>query len=118
MSKSYTLTKESVRSINSTIRTVKKMQPTGFSGDLPFRQNARKERGGGATLRIGKTKAEWKKGDEATLDVWKRNEAGDMEAVTKEDGTAVTFTAYNLFADVAEKKFVGCLNGFLISAEC
>ena len=75
-------------------------------------------KGGGATLQIGKTTAEWTKGTEATLDVWKRNADGGMEAGTKDDGTAVTFTAYNLFADVAADKFVGCLNGFLISAEC
>ena len=114
---SYKLTQNSVRSINRTIIAVNQMRTRGANGDLPFRQNARKG-GGGATLQIGKTTAEWTKGTEATLDVWKRNAAGDMEAVTKDDGTAVTFTAYNLFADVAADKFVGCLNGFLISAEC
>ena len=74
--------------------------------------------GGGATLQIGKTTAEWKKGNNATLDVWKRIADGYMEAVTKEDGTAVTFTAYNLFADVAADKFVGCIGKYLVSAEC
>ena len=69
-------------------------------------------KGGGATLQIGKTTAERTKGTEATLDVWKRNAAGDMEA-----GTG-TFTAYNLFATIEADKFVACLNGFLISAEC
>ena len=110
MSRGYKLSEGSVRSINATIRTVNQMRKTGIAGDLPFRQNARK--GGGATLQIGKTTAEWTKGTEATLDVWKRNAAGDMEK-----GTG-TFTAYNLFADVAADKFVGCIGSWLVSAEC
>ena len=111
MSRGYKLSAGSVRSINATIRTVNQMRKTGIAGDLPFRQNARKG-GGGATLQIGKTTAEWTKGTEATLDVWKRNAAGDMEK-----GTG-TFTAYNLFADVAADKFVGCIGTWLVSAEC
>ena len=117
MSRGYKLTEGSVRSINATIRTVNQMRKTGIAGDLPFRQN-QKRQPAGATLQIGKTTAEWTKGDEATLDAWRRNEAGGMEAVTKEDGTAVTFTAYNLFADVAADKFVGCIGKYLVSAEC
>jgi hypothetical protein len=68
--------------------------------------------GGGASLKIGKTKAAWGINTEATLDVWVRNADGDME---KGEGE---FTAYNLFADVAAGKFVGCMSGFLVSAEC
>jgi hypothetical protein len=117
MAKSYTLTESSVRNINRTIRTVNHIRKNMPSGDLPFRQN-QKRQPAGATLQIGKTSAEWTKGTDATLDAWKRNEAGGMEAVTKEDGTAVTFTAYNLFADVAADKFVGCIGKYLVSAEC
>ena len=111
MSRGYKLTEGSVRSINATIRTVNQMRKTGIAGDLPFRQNARKG-GAGATLQIGKTTAEWGINTEATLDVWIRNADGNMEK-----GTG-TFTAYNLFADVAADKFVGCMSGFLIAAQC
>ena len=119
MSQSYKLTENSIRSINRTIRTVNQMRTTGPNGDLPFRQNAKRQPGG-ATLQIGKTKADqaWAINTEATLDVWVRNADGDMESVTKEDGTQLTFTAYNCFASIEADKFVGCLNGFLISAEC
>ncbi len=111
MSQSYKLTENSIRSINRTIRTVNQMRTTGPNGDLPFRQNAKRQ-AAGATLKIGKTTAEWAKGTDATVDVWKRNADGDME---KGEGT---FTAYNCFATIEADKFVGCLNGFLISAEC
>ena len=109
--KGYKITKDGVRNLNNTASAVQKLLKNGPQGDLPFRQNARKG-GGGATLQIGKTTAAWAKGTEATLDVWKRNAAGDMEK-----GTG-TFTAYNLFADVAADKFVGCLSGLLAAAEC
>ena len=115
--KGYKITKEGVRNLNNTASAVQKLLKNGTKGNLPFRQNERKG-GGGATLKIGKTTAEWVKGTDATLEVWKRNEAGDMEAVANEDGTAVTFTAYNLFADVESDKFVACLSGYLIAAEC
>jgi len=111
MSRGYRLTEGSVRSINATIRTVNQMRKTGIAGDLPFRQN-QKRQPSGATLQIGKTTAEWTKGTDATVEVWKRNAAGDMEK-----GTG-TFTAYNLFADVAADKFVGCIGSWLVSAEC
>ena len=111
MSRGYRLTEGSVRSINATIRTVNQMRTTGIAGDLPFRQN-QKRQPSGATLQIGKTTAEWTKGTDATVEVWKRNAAGDMEK-----GTG-TFTAYNLFADVAADKFVGCIGSWLVSAEC
>ena len=111
MSRSYKLTESSVRSINRTIRTVNQMRKTGVEGNLPFRQN-QKRQAAGATLQIGKTTAEWEKGTEATVDVWKRNAAGVMEK-----GTG-TFTAYNLFADIAADKFVGCIGSYLVSGEC
>ena len=111
MSRGYRLTEGSVRSINATIRTVNQMRKTGIAGDLPFRQN-QKRQPAGATLKIGKTTAEWGINTEATLDVWVRNADGNMEK-----GTG-TFTAYNLFADVAADKFVGCIGQYLVSAEC
>lgn len=113
MSRGYRLTEGSVRSINATIRTVNQMRKTGVVGDLPFRQNQKRQPA--VTLRIGKTKAgqAWAINTEATLEVWVRNaDTGNMEKGTGE------FTAYNCFASIEADKFVGCLNGFLISAEC
>ena len=101
----YTFDRQSMRRISAAVQKVEGVKDRKGNRWYPFR-------GGGATLQIGKTTAEWTKGTEATLEVWKRNAAGDMEKVTG------TFTAYNLFADVAADKFVGCMSNFLIAAEC
>ena len=114
---SYKLTQNSVRSINRTIIAVNQMRKTGIAGDLPFRQN-QKRQPGGTSIQIGKTTAEWTKGTEATIEVWKKDGAGGMEPSLKEDGTAITFKAYNLFVDVEPDKFVACVGGWLVAAEC
>ena len=108
---SYKLTQNSVRSINRTIIAVNQMRKTGIAGDLPFRQN-QKRQPGGTSIQIGKTTAEWTKGTEATIDVWKKGGAGGME---KGEGT---FKAYNVFVDVEADKFVACVGGWLVAAEC
>ena len=108
---SYKLTQNSVRSINRTIIAVNQMRKTGVAADRPFRQN-QKRQPGGTSIQIGKTTAEWEKGTEATIDVWKKDGAGGME---KGEGT---FTAYNLFVDVEAKSFVACVGGWLVAAEC
>ena len=107
---SYKLTQNSVRSINRTIIAVNQMRKTGIAGDLPFRQN-QKRQPGGTSIQIGKTTAEWTKGTEATIDVWKKDGAGGME---KGEGT---FKAYNVFVDVEADKFVACVGGWLVAAE-
>ena len=101
----YTFDRQSMRRISAAVQKSEGVKDRKGSKWYP-------PKGGGATLQIGKTKAAWTKGTEATLDVWKRNAAGDMEK-----GTG-TFTAYNLFADVAADKFVGCIGTWLVSAEC
>lgn len=101
----YTFDRESMRRISAVVQQAEGAKDRKGNKWYPTK-------GGGATLRIGKTTSAWDKGTDATLEVWKRNAAGDMEK-----GTG-TFTAYNLFADVAADKFVGCLSGFLVSAEC
>ncbi len=108
----YTFDRQSMRRISAAVQKSEGVKDRKGNKWYPVKG------GGGATLQIGKTTAEWEKGNQATLNAWKRNEAGGMEPVTKEDGTAVTFTAYNLFADVAEDKFVGCIGQYLVSAEC
>ena len=58
---------------------------------------------------IGKTTAAWAKGTKASVDVYVGDplEAADRQA-----------EALNLFADIAEDKWVALLGGYLISAEC
>ena len=109
----YTFDRQSMRRISAAVQKSEGVKDRKGHKWYPTR-------GGGATLQIGKTKAgeTWTKLTEATLEVWKRNAAGDMEQVTQDDGTAVTFTAFNTFATIDPDKFVACLNGFLISAEC
>ena len=102
----YTFDRQSMRRISAAVQKSEGVKDRKGNKWYPTKG------GGGATLQIGKTTAEWTKGTEATLDVWKRNAAGDMEK-----GTG-TFTAYNLFADVAADKFVGCIGTWLVSAEC
>ena len=111
----YTFDRQSMRRISAAVQKSEGVKDRKGNKWYPVKGG-----GGGATLQIGKTKADqaWAINNEATLDVWKRNADGDMEAVTKEDGTQMTFTAFNCFASIEADKFVGCLNGFLISAEC
>ena len=110
----YTFDRQSMRRISAAVQQSEGVKDRKGNKWYPVKG------GGGATLQIGKTKADqaWAINTEATLDVWKRNADGDMESVTKEDGTQLTFTAFNCFASIEADKFVGCLNGFLISAEC
>ncbi|MGI9446212.1 MAG: hypothetical protein ACR2NI_00980 [Pirellulales bacterium] len=116
MSRGYRLTDGSVRSINATIRTVNQMRKTGIAGDLPFRQNARRQPAG-ATLQIGKTTAEWIKGTDATVDL---DKTSYRTPITEADGTTLkkSGTIHNLFADVGADKWVAFMNGILIAAEC
>ena len=116
MSRGYKLTEGSVRSINATIRTVNQMRKTGVVGDLPFRQN-QKRQPAGATLQIGKTTAEWLKGTDATVDLYKTS---DRTPITEADGTTPkkSGTIHNLFADVGADRWVAFMNGILIAAEC
>ena len=101
----YTFDRQSMRRISAAVQKSEGVKERKGNKWYPVKA-------AGATLKIGKTTAEWTKGTDATVDVWKRNADGDME---KGEGT---FTAYNCFASIEADKFVGCLNGFLISAEC
>ena len=119
MRNAFTLSEAGVRNINRTIQSVNRMKVSGPQGDLPFRQNPKRQTSSSSTsIQIGKTKAKWEKGDEATIDVWKKDGAGGMEPSLKEDGTAITFKAYNLFVDVEAIRFVACVGGWLVAAEC
>ena len=111
--KVYTFDQQSMRRISAAVQKSEGVKDRKGSGWYPVK-------GGGTSIQIqiGKTTAEWAKGSEATIDVWKKDGAGGMEASLKEDGTAITFKAYNLFVDVEADKFVACVGGWLVAAEC
>ena len=111
----YKLSLNSVRSINRTIVAVNQMRKTGIAGDLSFRQNAKRQTKGGATLQIGKTTEEWMKGTEAAINVYKKE---DRTPDTKADGSQKTADVFNLFADVEADKWVAWMDGYLVAAEC
>ena len=113
---SYKLSLNSVRSINRTIVAVNQMRKTGIAGDLPFRQNARKGGGGGATLQIGKTTAAWTKGSEQEVNLYS---TADRTQIFEADGTTPkAASVYNLFADIEADKWVAFISGYLVAAEC
>ena len=103
----YTFDRQSMRRISAAVQKSEGVKDRKGNKWYPIK-------GGGSTLQIGKTKPGqvWSINSEATLDVWVRNAAGNMEKGTGE------FKAFNIFAEVAADKCVGCLDGYLISAEC
>ena len=112
---SYKLSLNSVRSINRTIVAVNQMRKTGIAGDLPFRQNAKRQLAG-ATLQIGKTTGEWAKGATQEVNLYS---TADRTQIFEADGTTPkTASVYNLFAAVENGKWVAFISGYLVSAEC
>ncbi len=117
MSRGYKLTESSVRSINATIRTVNQMRKTGIAGDLPFRQNQKRQTsGGGASypIMVGKTTQEWRK---------KTGQIIQPLDPVKETPIGEEVSVYNLFATVASGKWVAFAKteqgqAVLLSAEC
>lgn len=71
---------------------------------------------GGATLQIGKTTAEWTKGTDATVDLYKTSDRTPV--LDKDDNPVLSGTIHNLFADVGADRWVAFMNGILIAAEC
>lgn len=109
--KVYTYDQQSMRRIARAVQKSEGVKDRKGSGWYPVK-------GGGTSIQIGKTTAEWEQGTEATIDVWKKDGAGGMEPSLKADGTAITFKAYNLFVDVEAIKFVACVGGWLVAAQC
>ena len=115
MEKTYSLTESSVRSINRTIRTVNQIRKKFPSGELPFRQNPKRQTPP-ATLKIGKTTAAWAKGTSQEVNLYRN---ADRTQLFEADGvTPKTASAYNLFADIETDKWVAFISGYLVSAEC
>ncbi len=120
MSRGYRLTEGSVRSINATIRTVNQMRKTGIVGDLPFRQNQKRQAGGGGgggasyPIMAGKTTQEWPKTTGQVIQ--------PLDPVTG-DAIGEPVSVVNLFATVASGKWVAFAKteqgqAVLLSAEC
>jgi hypothetical protein len=112
---SYKLSLNSVRSINRTIIAVNQMRKTGVAGDLPFRQNQKRQPGRKSyPIMVGKTTQEWTKTTGQIiqpLDPVTENPLGDPVSVL------------NLFATVASGKWVAFSKtaqdqAILLSAEC
>ena len=103
--KIFTFDQQSMRRISAAVQKSEGVKDRKGSGWYPVK-------GGGTSIQIGKTTAEWTKGTEATIEVWKKDGAGGME---KGEGT---FKAYNVFVDVEADKFVACVGGWLVAAEC
>ncbi|MGI9448432.1 MAG: hypothetical protein ACR2NI_12335 [Pirellulales bacterium] len=111
---SYKLSLNSVRSINRTIVTVNQMRKTGVVGDLPFRQNQKRQPAAGTTLQIGKTKpfsedsAFWENESGADLYVYEFKE-GDTryeQKLDKEGNPVVAKNIYNMFGPVLPDSWV------------
>ena len=106
----YTFDRQSMRRISAAVQKSEGVK--GRKGNKWYPVKG----GGGATLQIGKTTAEWIKGTDATVDLYKTS---DRTPILDEDDNPVpSGTIYNLFADVGADRWVAFMNGILIAAEC
>ena len=106
----YTFDRQSMRRISAAVQKSEGVKDRKGNKWYPVRG------GGGATLQIGKTTAEWTKGTDATVDLYKTS---DRTPILDKDGDPVpSGTIYNLFANVGANKWVAFMNGILIAAEC
>ena len=106
----YTFDRQSMRRISAAVQKSEGVKDRKGNKWYPVK-------GVGATLQIGKTTAEWIKGTDATVDLYKTS---DRTPITEADGTTPkkSGTIHNLFADVGADKWVAFMNGYLVSAEC
>ncbi len=106
----YTFDRQSMRRISAAVQKSEGVKDRKGNKWYPVKA-------AGATLQIGKTTAEWPKGTNATVDLYKTS---DRTPITEADGTTPkkSGTIHNLFADVGDDKWVAFMNGILIAAEC
>ena len=107
----YTFDRQSMRRISAAVQKSEGVKDRKGNKWYPVKG------GGGPTLQIGKTTAEWTKGTDATVDLYKTS---DRTPITEADGTTPkkSGTIHNLFADVGADSWVAFMNGILIAAEC
>ena len=105
----YTFDRQSMRRISAAVQKSEGVKDRKGNKWYPING------GGGATLQIGKTTAEWTKGTGATVEVYSKK---TRTPLTKEDGSKQTADVFNLFADIQADKWVAWMDGYLIAAEC
>ena len=105
----YTFDRQSMRRISAAVQKSEGVKDRKGNKWYPTK-------GGGATLKIGKTTAEWVKGTSQEVNLYS---LADRTQLFEPDGTTPkTASAFNLFADVGADKWVAFMNGYLIAAEC
>ena len=105
----YTFDRQSMRRISAAVQKSEGVKDRKGNKWYPVK-------GGGATLQIGKTTAEWTKGTSQEVNLYS---LADRTQLFEADGvTPKTASVYNLFADVGVDKWVAFMNGYLVAAEC
>lgn len=106
----YTFDRQSMRRISAAVQKSEGVKDRKGNKWYPVKG------GGGPTLQIGKTTGEWTKGTSQEVNLYS---TADRTQVFEEDGTMPkTASVYNLFATVANEKWVAFISGYLVSAEC
>ena len=109
----YTFDRQSMRRISAAVQKSEGVKDRRGNKWYPIKGYGGSS--GGATLQIGKTTAAWAKGDEATIDVYKKE---DRTPAKDESGQQITAQVFNLFANIGDDKWVAWMNGYLVAAEC
>ena len=105
----YTFDRQSMRRISEAVQKSEGVKDRKGNKWYPIK-------GGGATLQIGKTTAEWTKGTAQEVNLYN---TADRTQIFEADGTTPkTASVYNLFAAVENGKWVAFISGYLVSAEC
>ena len=105
----YTFDRQSMRRISAAVQKSEGVKDRKGNKWYPTK-------GGGATLQIGKTTAEWIKGTSQEVNLYS---TADRKQIFEADGTTPkTASVYNLFAAVENDKWVAFISGYLVSAEC
>ncbi len=104
----YTFDRQSMRRISAAVQKSEGVKDRKGNKWYPVK-------GGGATLQIGRTTAEWAKGTSQAVNLYS---TADRTQIFEEDGRPKTTIVFNLFADVEANKWVAFISGYLLAAEC
>lgn len=109
----YKISLDSVRSINRTINSVNRMQTTGASGRLPFRQNQKgRASGSGAVIQYGKTMPYesntfgWRNGSIADIIVYELRNGSYEQKLDAAGDLVIAENVYNPFGLVLPDSWV------------
>ena len=107
----YTFDRQSMRRISAAVQKSEGVKDRKGNKWYPVKGG-----GGGATLQIGKTTAEWVKGTSQEVNLYS---TADRTQMFEADGTTPkTASVYNLFANIEADKWVAFISGYLVAAEC